>query len=247
VTRRLAIVKLERLLKLPRPVRTIHLVINIPELATAPPVITPPPKPTAWARTWAILKIAGPASVATAAIIISVFSLRQQSTANLDQQLANKAVTGSIVRHDAEQLSFLQDYASRPPFTSLMVENLATTPAYFVSFQVQAVALVSGKADVVRAFTLLLGNIPACSSGAVNFAPTVTAAMEKVPIVKASHVQADTIGIVVNSISFADGDGLDWQSLGMGDLQQLTALPLANPTLSLQATYKAAPGCATAG
>jgi hypothetical protein len=239
-------VRLERLLKVPRAARTIHLVINIPEPATPPVVVPTPPKPTAWARIWAVLKIAGPASVATAAIIIALLSLHEQDSANRDQQLANKAAEGSIERHDAEQVSFLQDFNSQsPPFGTLTVQNRGATPIYAVTFQVEIGTDNSANKFVTKTFVTWLGTVPACSSGTVNIASAAVNLMKEVPSLKKVQIRANGIGIVADSMGFIDSNGLGWQYSSAGFLQQSQAAPELPSSFDgyLEGNYKPIAGC----
>src|SRR5260221_8167420 len=269
-TAKLPIVKLERLLKVPRSTRTINLVISIPEPPQPPAIIAPPPKLSGWAGTWAVLKVAGPATVATAAIIISILSLQEQGSANRDLQQAsvaanqaNAAAAAARERQNAERVSFLQNALPRPPFTYLLVENLATSPVYDVTFQLEAIVstshagtkggtkgyiagLVGGKGYVTKAFTLWLGSIPACSSGTVNIAPAATAVMLKKTGITAAQIEASPIAVIADWMSFADSNSVAWRYSGVGDLQKLEYLP-ANTNLPdgyLRAAYKDAVGCA---
>jgi hypothetical protein len=261
-------VKLERLLKVPRSGRTIHIVINVPESSAPPAVISSPPKPTRSARTWAVLKVAGPATVATAAIIISILSLQGQGSANRDLQQANAAAqqanataATSRQRQGAEHVSFLQNPLRHPPFTSLLVENLATTPVYNATFQVQAIVninhadakggakgyingLVGGKGYVTKTFTLWLGNIPACSSGAVNIVPAATAALLKRTKLTAAQLKGP-VAAIAEWMSFEDSNGVAWRYFGLEELKQLQGPPMNtfSPDGYLQATYRAATGC----
>lgn len=240
--------RLERLLRVPRADRTIHLVINIPEPAAPSGSVSPSPKPTIRARTLGVLKIAGPASVATAAIILSILSLQQQNSANREQRQASAAAAAATERLAAERVSFLQDFLPKPPFTSLVVENLAATPAHDVEFQAEATVNTGAKSRITKEFILKLGSIPACSSGAVNIVPAVIKLMQGTNGLRASRIRADAVGINVNSMDFVDSNGLGWQYFGQGGLEQVTfiSLPGSGPISlgSVQATYKTAPGCA---
>ena len=241
--------KLERLLRVPRAVRTIHLVINIPEPDAPPAAVPRSPKVTVWARTWAVLKVAGPASVATAAIIISILSFQEQSSAGRDQKLANAAAVGSIERRDAEQVSFRQNYSQRPPFYPLFVENFGTTPVYSVAFQVQ-VAVGTGRGKNTRitgikSFVIYVGQIPACSTGTINIVPGVMNILRSMSIPKAFQIQANSL-FNINSMYFADSNGLTWQYFTFGDLQQVASasVPPALVSGDVQTAYKNIAGCA---
>jgi hypothetical protein len=262
--------KIERLLKVPRSGRTIQLVINIPEPSAPPAVNPPPPKVTGWARVWAVLKVAGPATVATAAIVISLFSLQGQAAADRDLQEANAAArqanaasVAASQRQDAEQVSFLQTALPQSPFTSMLVANHATTPVYNVTFQVEATvftsligapkglkgyiaALVGGKGYLTREFTFWLGDMPACSSGTVvNIVTAATAAMLDNARLPAAVIGANPVAVNVTSMSFADSSGTAWQYSGLGTLQKLDHVPANTyfPNAYLAANYKDAVGC----
>jgi hypothetical protein len=259
---KLPIVKLERLLKVPRSGRTIQLVINIPEPPAPPAMTTPPPQLTGWARAWAVLKVAGPATVATAAIIISILSLQRQGSANRDLQEANaitqqenSAAGATRQRQDAEKVSFLQNALPPPPFTFLLVENLCITPIYNVTFQVEASILIgltvgaNGRLKYTgfesKTFTFWLGNIPACSSGTASVVPAVVATLMKNKVKLTALQITGEIGIITDWMSFADSNGVAWRYSGIGGLQQLQYLPANTytPNGYMGATYKDAVGC----
>lgn len=222
-----------------------------------------------WARVWAVLKLAGPAAVATAAIIISILSLLGQSTANRDLQQtnaetrqANAAAATVRQRQIAQQVSYLQSALPYQPFTSLQVENFANTPVYNVTFQVEATistgrigvkydskdyfaALVGGKGYMTKVFTLWLGNIPACSLGTINIVSSATAVMLKKTGLTAGQIKGIPIAVSATSMSFADSNGFAWRYSGIGNLQQLESLPMNTytPDGYLQVTYRAATSC----
>jgi type II secretory pathway pseudopilin PulG len=248
--------KFERLLKVPRSSRTIQLVINIPEAST-PLAVTPVAvKPSRRARAWVVLKVAGPSTVAIAAIVISIMSLQGQAAANRDleqsnaaAQQANAAAASARIRQEAEQVSFLQNELPRPPFTSLTVENLATTPIYEVTFQVDATANIipTGRNGfLTKTLTIWLGNIPACSSATVSIVPGVTAALAKKAGLTTAEIGPNPVDVIVDSMSFADSSGIDWQYSGIGILQQVENLPknTFTPDGFWSTKYQTAVGCA---
>jgi hypothetical protein len=253
-------VKLERLLKIPRSARTIQLVINIPESSPRSTVSAPLPKPTGWARAWAILKVAGPATVAIAAIVISVLSLQRQDATNRDLQQANAAARQVEVaaaaaneRRNAEQVSFLETMLRKPPSVSMVVENRATTPVYNVTFQVEVSAFTpligapktGGKGHLSKEFIFWLGNIPACSSGTVsNLVTAAIAAMKKTKLA-AAVIGTNPVGVYVDWMSFADSSSVAWRYSGSGVLRKLESLPATTfvPDAYLAASYKNAIGC----
>ena len=262
--------KLERLLKVPRSGRTIQLVINVPEPSAQPPVISPPPKLTGWARVWAVLKVAGPAIVSIAAIVISILSLQGQAAANRGMQeanaaarQANAAAAAASQRRNAEQVSFLTTALPQSPFTSMLVANHATTPVYEVTVQAEATvftsltggpkgnkgyiaALIGGNAYLRKEFTFYLGDMPACSLGTVtNLVTAATAAMLDNTKLAAGVIGANPVAVTVMSMSFTDSSGTAWQYSGLGGLQKLEYLPANThyPDAYLATHYKDAVGC----
>lgn len=241
--------KLERLLKVPLSSRTIELVINIPDHPVSPTPTAAAPKPSGRARAWAVLKIAGPTTASLAALVISVLALLGQTSANREQQQANTAAqqanavaSAAGQRHAAGQVSFLQGAVSSPPFTSLLVENRGVTPIYEVTFQIQAgiyvgkatlkqsnqdyiKALVGGGNYVQKAFTLYLGDVPACSSATLDVASSVTAVILRDTKITKGQLGKSPVGVLVGSMSFADSSGSDWQYSGVGELNHLGNLP----------------------
>jgi hypothetical protein len=242
---RLPVVKFERLLKVPRSGRTIHLVINIPEPMA---VVTPPLKPTRRARIWAVLKVAGPSSVAIAAIIISILSLQGQRAATREQQRADAAAAAARERHEAQQVSFLQVHIPEPPYNSLRVENFGVNPVYDVTFQVNAFSARSVRSSsfLARTFTVWLGNIPSCSSGTIDMTAAVLAGLHKMTGLSLGLLRARIFAAEVNWMAFADSNGGDWQYTGNGEpLQRLESLSDSTflPAGYLQAKYKTVVGC----
>lgn len=262
--------KLERLLKVPRSSRTIQLVINIPEPPAPPAAISPPPKPRGWARAWTVLKVAGPATVAIAAIVISILSLQRQGAANRDLQAANAAArqanaeaAAASQRRDAEQVSFLQTSLPQAPFASMLVENHATTPVYQVTIQVETTvftsltgtrndikayiaALAGGKGYLRKEFTFYLGDIPACSSGTVvNLVTAATAAMLDNTRLAPAVIGSNPVAVNVTSMSFADSSGVAWQYSGLEGLRKLEHVPASTyfPNAYVATNFKDAVGC----
>jgi hypothetical protein len=170
-------------------------------------------------------------------------------SANQEQQLANRAAqqadaaaSAASQRQAAGQVSFLQDAVSYYPFTSLLVENLGTTPIYEVTFQVQAGiyvgkaalkqsnqnyvnALVGGKNYIEKTFTLYMGNVPACSSATTDVASSVDGVILRGTKITESQLGKSPVGVLVGSMSFADSGGSDWQYSGVGELHRLDDLP----------------------
>jgi hypothetical protein len=187
-------------------------------------VPAPPSKPTGWARVWTVLKVAGPAIVSIAAIVISILSLQGQAAANRGTQdanaaarQANAAAAAANQRRNAEQVSFLQTALPQSPFASMLVENHATTPVYEVTVQAEATvftsltggpkgikgyiaALIGGNTYLRKEFTFYLGDMPACSLGTVtNLVTAATAAMLDNTKLAAAVIGANPVAVNVMS------------------------------------------------
>lgn len=240
----LPLVKLERLVKVPRPTRTVQLVINIPESAVLPTAPSAPSKPKRHTRIWAFLKVAGPVIASAAAIVISVLALREQSSADQAQQRANAAAAAASQRQEAEQVSYLENYTTKPPFISVLVENLSSTPITDVTFQIEITAHLTSKGFVTKGYNLLLSSIPACSSGMAGIVPTAEAAMLEETKLKASQMESAP-AVLVLSMSFVDGGGNEWQYTDGLGLKFLSSRPaIIGPTQGyVPVAYKAASGC----
>jgi hypothetical protein len=205
-------------------------------------------KPTGWARIWAVLKVAGPSSVAIAAIVISILSLQGQGTATSEQQRVDAAAAAARQRHEAQQVSFLQVHIPQPPYNSLRVENFAVNPVYNVTFQVNAFSARSVRSSkfLARTFTVLLGDIPACSSSTISMTAAALAGLHKLTGLSLRLLRARIFAIEVNWMSFADSNGDNWQYTGNGEpLQHLASLPTYTFLHGgyLQAKYKTIVGC----
>jgi hypothetical protein len=97
---------------------------------------------------------------------------------------------------------------------------------------------------VTKAFTLWLGDIPACSSGTINIVPAATKVVQERTGLTASQISANSIAIVVCSMSFNDSNGVGWQ-YGPEVLQQSASLSAVTftPDRYVRTAYKAAVGC----
>lgn len=232
-------VKLERLLKIPRSARTIQLVINIPESSAKAPPVLAPAKVTRWGRIWTFLKVAGPASVATAALIISLLSLRAQNS-------ANQAAVTAAQEQDAGKVSFLDNGIPSPG--SVMIENLSHSPTYDATLLATVyiplkTPISNGYVGISMAFSL--NDIPACSSGIANLIPVATKAAQSLGLFKPSPGHSiSASNMLVQSMYFADANGLDWDYSSVGKLEKLTSLPkFAYDVSSVQVVYSPATGC----
>jgi hypothetical protein len=265
-------VKLKGFLKIPRSGRTIQLVINIPEPSVPKTIaVTPhPPKATRRARAWDVLRFAGPSAVSVAAIVISILSLLGQQAANRDMQEANAAAqhanaetAAASQRQNAAQVSFLQTALSQSPFTSMLVENHATTPIYQVTVQALATvfakftggpkgikgylaALAGGNSYLTENFTFFIGDIPACSSGTVtDLVTAATSAMLDTKKLAPIVIGANPVAVDVMSMSFKDSSGTAWQYSDLGGLRKLADVPETTnfPSAYLGTRYKDANSC----
>jgi hypothetical protein len=97
---------------------------------------------------------------------------------------------------------------------------------------------------VTKAFTLWLGDIPACSSGTINIVTAATKVVQERTGLTASQISANSIAIVVCSMSFNDSNGVGWQ-YGPEVLQQSASLSAVTftPDRYVRTAYKAAVGC----
>lgn len=237
--------KLERLLKVPRSARTVQLVINVPESPVQSSTAAVRPKPTYWARIWTFLKVAGPAFVAATALIISVLSLREQSS--VDQAAATAGQ-----RQNAERVSFLDNGISSPG--SVLIENLSPNPIYNDVLSTAILHVfqhVPNGGPIGIGVAISLGDIPPCSSGIVNLISIETKALQSLFLtwnpsglrIPTPKIQISGNEIFVQSMSFADSNGLDWQDSSAGGLEQLTSLPKYTQQWRVQAVYTPATGC----
>jgi hypothetical protein len=229
-----------RLLKVPRSTRTIHLVINIPETpahSVAAPSAEDLPQGRPWNRILAASKVAGPIIASAAAIIISIFSL-------LEQNQVYVAMATASQRQEAERVSFVQEPSTNPrSSTPVLLENLGTLPVDTVSLYV-VVETYNKLAENFYDWNLPLLDIPACSSATINVSPAA---------ISAAHLPAsastDRIAIYVNTLDFRDSNDLYWQYTGYNDndgqLQQI-ASPSGSGLIysgTIKPSYKSASGC----
>ena len=241
--------KFENLLRLPRSARTLQLVINIPEPAVSSAAPSEEPEQSAWARLWKFLKVLGPVAVSITALIIAVLSLTAQDNANLQQSLTGKAAEAPIAPSITHQVSFRQGSLPQSYFAHLAISNNSATPAFNVTFQV-GISIVAGpEGDAMKAFTLWLGNMPACSSGIADIRSGVIEVMQNIVGPNTLRVGVNTLKISVISMSFADSTGAYWQYSAIGGLHQIgnigpdASLPGAAPMNYIQARYRASSAC----
>jgi hypothetical protein len=244
-------VELKKLLKVPRSARTIAITIVVPEMAhPSPAPALEQPKLTGWGRVWAVTRITGPAVVSIVAVIISILAFAEQKSADQDQQQVSQ-------RQAAAQVSFLQEDSNPTGANTLVIKNLGANVIYspVLSVDVSWYIDVTKNSAQVKTVTveLYLTTMPACSFAVINLDKTMqqpvwkTQAGTSVPVTLPE--MAPIPSILVQAMTFTDSDGLSWQYLNGGGLQQVAAPPLSafysSTGLggSADPSYKTASGC----
>jgi archaellum component FlaF (FlaF/FlaG flagellin family) len=252
--------------KIPRFTRSVEIIINMPEAAR--PSTRPVPlqsKLTRWDRAKGAGKVIGALLVALtsiAAIIVSSLALSEQKTADREQQQVNTAAAAASQRHEAEQVSFIQDEGSEASKLPVEITNLGTSS---VRNPVLGVIIngflippeINGKLNTVDMLVYLeLNDIPACSSATVYIAQALTTVLKYdeegvEPILPSQLLKLTTQEIshlvphaIVFDLTFIDGNGY-WRYLTTDTLTQVPSSDSqggASPTL-VSATYKKATGC----
>jgi hypothetical protein len=241
--------KFTRRVTVPRFTRSINLTIVVPEAVPATPAsATPPPKPARWDRVWAVAKVAGPAAASIVAIVISILAFAEQRSADQDQQQAYVASADASQRQAAEQVSFLEENINKPPYFTVLIENLGTRPVYNVALDAEVVEQKTKTKLVPYYFTISVPDIPACSSGTADVATAAVRIMDEVTNTKSIYWQGNS-ATLINSMSFTDSDGLNWSDSAKDysetmQLQQLAYPPLlSSPDGYSYVDYHTAAGC----
>jgi hypothetical protein len=249
--------------KIPHFTRSVEIIINMPEAAR--PSTAPVPlqsKPTRWDRAKGAGKVIGALLVALtsiAAIIVSSQALSEQKTADREQQQVSTAAAAAGQRHEAEQVSFIQDEGSEASKIPVEITNLGTSsvrnPVLGVDISGFAIPPeINGKLNTVTMFAYLeLNDIPACSSATVYIAQALTTVIqygEWVEPVQPSQLPKLTNQEISNlvphayvfDLTFIDGNGY-WRYLTTDTLTQMTSSQGGAPPTLVSATYKQATGC----
>jgi hypothetical protein len=247
----ICLVKARRLQTAQRANRRVQrFVINVPSptVVVAPaPAAPKPPSPSFTARLWYIAKTLGPAIVAVAALVISLAALLNQRTANNVQREADQAAAAANQRQWAERVSFIESSKQAGPYVTVEVQNSSTSPVTNVALTVDAFA-AAGPAGRNAFFhvTLLIGNIPACSTGLPDVTAKLLAIAGKELGVK---LKPNRIGYQISAMYFTDRNGVIWDDQSSGLLGRITPIEMFNQTDQsgpddvLTPNYKTASGC----
>ena len=208
-----------------------------------PPALSPaPPKPGLWAHTWAVAKVAGPAIISVAAIVLSILAYGNQRAANEESQKVDAAAAAASRRHDAEQVSFSEELRQGSSSgVALTVENYSAKLVSNVGFTLFATAPARYPHGRVEAtLRLYLDDLPACSVGIVNALPTITTAMRDIKDVS-QHLPLITY--TVTSMTFTDHNELSWREQNTGQLEPIPTRKAELYGWIVGASYKQLSGC----
>lgn len=258
---------LSQRVKMPLFSRTVEIVINMPEAAQSTSADTPPPKPARWSRIKGAGKVLGGAIVAStsiAAIIVASMALSEQTSADRAQQQANAMQAAAGQRQQVSQVSYVQE-GSEMPRVPVVIENLGTSPAYSPMLIVQFQGWVypdrqrkERPSPVLGTFSIVLNNMPACSSSTINIGPTIVRDIEATksmwpPAIsfKPSELVSPSLGTSVIGMLFSDGSGRIWQFSDGSGLEVVPSVQEAegeegvelSTSGYLTATYKSNVGC----
>jgi|HubBroStandDraft_2_1064218.scaffolds.fasta_scaffold54556_2 hypothetical protein len=182
-------------------------------------------------RLWSIAKVVGPASVAVAAIIISLLSLE-------DQHQANQATADSNFRQQAELVTFVQQGGGQP-HGMIVINNYSEAPVG------GAALLTNVILDDNRSFsiTIPIGSIPPCSLGRITnpmisnyfggilFVALSSATSGAVTINSDEFPNNNNYRLTAESMYFTDDNGVYWQHSADGPLAT-ARFPLGSSTSS---------------
>ena len=222
--------KLSKRLRGPRFAPTIELVDERePRPQPSEPESEPEPEPDAAEparrrRAWTVLKVAAPALTVAVALLVAVLTLPRQSPAPRD--IKSPAITGVELSQQAGEVAFWPDQWAQPPFASVFVENLASTPVSDV--KVQVIVNVTGaylkKPIRARLVLALNGVIPSCAVGSVNIADAAIAAVAKPAGVTTSRImRSRSFSVWPLALMFRFTNGSYWQDSGVGALSEISA------------------------
>lgn len=259
--------KLSQRVKVPRFARTVEIIVNIPDAPQPTPAHAPPPEPSWWSRAKGAGKVLGGTIVgltSIAAIIVASMALSEQTSADLEQQQVNEAQAAASQRQQVSQVTYVQE-GSQVPRVPVVMENLGTSPAYspILIIQFEGWVYPYGRKGakfypVVGTFSIILNNMPACSSSTVNLGPIIVHDIEidksmwppEVPL-KLTELESPTLGASVTGMLFGDGSGRIWQYSAGDGLQVVPSVQEAEEEDGLElstsgyltATYKSTSGC----
>ena len=231
--------KVTRYLKVPLGTRNIQLVINIPE-ATSPPPPAPTsvaeqPRPSGWAHVRATLKFSVPVLASVAAIVVSIFALNSQ-------QSANQAAANQIRQQQASHVTYTLERAPKQPFFgTLAVQNTSSSPVYSIVFGGK-LDFHKGSQTTRRSFWVNLRDLQACQIASID----MDRAVEQF-IVRVLHFNIGQYPYGYSYVEtewvmyFNDRNGVSWMYSPDGGLQQRAAPDYV--AMDTTPTYKAATGC----
>jgi hypothetical protein len=223
------------------------LVLPPPTVVVSPPTSAADPvKPALLSRAWSIAKVVGPASVAVAALVLSVFAYTQQKEVDQAGQAASKS-------QQAEQVTFLQGFGT-PPYDTVTVYNTSNAAVTDVRFFVVATVAANASAGLPHAkklsFLISLGDIPGCDEGS----PDVAQAVEELATSQVGvQLNQNEINFQITSMIFRDRNGNNWsevpsgppQPISSGEVYSDIAASFISQTFALPAApqYRLSAGC----
>ena len=182
-------------------------------------------------RLWSIAKVAGPSSVAVAAIVISLLTYE-------DQHQVNQATTNSSLRQQAQLVSFFQPQGSGRPSETILINNYSEAPVSDAAVLANVI-LNDGRSFSV---TVAIGSIPACSLGRVtgsmiqNYFDGITfvlfsSATSGTVTLNSNELPDNNYRFTAESMYFTDNNGVNWQYPAGGPLET-ARVPLSDSASS---------------
>jgi hypothetical protein len=173
------------------------------------PVAQPPVNSSAVrnvrSRLWSVATVVGPATVAIAALVISLLNYE-------DQHQVDEAAVAASQRHQAGLVSFILQQGNGPSNETVLINNSSDNPVNDVQLA-SNVAFEDGRSYLLE---INLGAIPACSVGRVTssmIADYLRAAL--FPYMQNKNTQYEEIDgnyqFTVASMLFTDSNGIAWK------------------------------------
>jgi hypothetical protein len=173
----------------------------------------------AWAALWSILKVVGPAIMASTALVISLLSYE-------DQHGAYQANATANLRHQAEQVSFVQQSTDQQSSESILIDNSSNNPVSNVTFVIS----LTYPDERTYSMEVYLAAMPACSIGRV----TNSMMAAYLHYIEFKYIDFKTIApellswnheFTVTSMYFTDNNGAAWRYSEDNALKRISGYP----------------------
>jgi hypothetical protein len=181
---------------------------------------------------------------AVAALVVSIFTLNSQNSANSSQQSADQLAASQIIRQQAQHVTFTLEDSPKDSFGLLSVQNTSLSPVFDIVFG-STVQYAIGTQSTVNSFPawFSLGDLRACQTGSIDLGKLVDRLItsKQPPSIRRHPSDYGMIGVGNLTMYFSDRNAVTWKYPEDGPLQQRTPPPYRATIVT--PTYKSSPAC----